>query len=702
MIHHLPDTISLVHQLPGRIRLRIPQMRYHPQGLVWLKRQLLSFRGVNGVRLRPEACSAVITYDRGQTKGDALLQKALALDWPTHTEGEYDAEYCNSDNLLNLGGVVLAQLLPNNWAALPALLLTAPTLVEGAESLAHGQLKVEVLDAMALGLSMARGDHRTAMITQSLLTLGEYLEQETSRHSDALLADLMQPREHAVWVERQDRRAAIQSSELVNGDLMLLGPGDNIPADGTVLRGVGLINQSSMTGESVPVRRERGAWVYAGTQVQDGNITVRAERVGDESSAANIRRFISDSLSQRSETQRVTQQMADRRVAITMGVGAMVFALTRDWQRLASVFLVDYSCALKLSTPIAFKSIMSRAAGQGLLLKGGRAIEKLATVDTAVFDKTGTLTHGDMLVTDVVSFDPKKAWAERLLAIAASVEEHSNHPLAKAVVAAAAHHELPHINHGEVEYVIAHGLQCEMDGHRMVVGSRHFLSCHCHIDFIPFENEIAALEALGRHLLFIGLDDSLVGMIGLQDDVRAEAVNVIQRLRELGVKNVIMLTGDGAEKAQQLAQALSIDRFFAQATPESKVDIVRDLQQQGHRVLFIGDGINDAPVLTQADVGMAMNQSTELAQQAADAVLLQDSLDGVVTACEMAQAAMRLVNSNIRLTEWVNSSIMLAAAMGWLKPTASALLHNGTTLGVLLRSLAAAKNRRHPDAGSAD
>ncbi|MCL2899623.1 heavy metal translocating P-type ATPase [Brenneria tiliae] len=701
MIRHLPETITPVHQLPGRIRLRIPQMRRRPQGLAWLKRQLLSFSGVNGVRLRPEACSAVITYESGRTNGEILLQKAQELDWTACSHGDYEAEYCGSDNLLNLGGVALAQLLPGNWAALPALLLTAPTLAEGADSLAHGQLKVAVLDALALGLSMARGDHRTAMITQSLLTLGEYLEQETSRHSDALLADLMQPREHPVWVERQGKREEIQSGELVNGDLMLLGPGDNIPADGTVLRGVGLINQSSMTGEGVPVRRERGAWLYAGTQVQDGNITVRAERVGDESSTASIRRFISDSLSQRSETQQVTQQMADRRVAITLGAGAAVFALTRDWQRLAAVFLVDYSCALKLSTPIAFKSIMSRAARQGLLLKGGRAIEQLAAVDTVVFDKTGTLTHGDMLVTDVVSFDPQKAWAERLLAIAASVEEHSNHPLAKAVVAAAAHLELPHINHGEVEYVIAHGLLSEMNDHRMVVGSRHFLSCHYQIDFSEFEDEIDRLESLGRHLLFIGLDERLVGMIGLQDNVREEAVDVIRRLRDLGVKNVVLLTGDKTEKARQMAQALSIDAFFAEATPESKVDVVRDLQRQGRRVLFIGDGINDAPVLTQADVGMAMSRSTELAQQAADAVLLRDNLQGAVTACEMAQEAMRLVNSNIQLTEWVNSAIMLAAAVGWLKPTASALLHNGTTLGVLLRSLAA-KNRRHSATNVAD
>ncbi|MGL4860486.1 MAG: heavy metal translocating P-type ATPase, partial [Enterobacteriaceae bacterium] len=369
-----------------------------------------------------------------------------------------------------------------------------------------------------------------------------------------------------------------------------------------------------------------------------------------------------------------------------------VFALTRDWQKLASVFLVDYSCALKLSTPITFKSIMYRAARQGILLKGGRAIEQLAAVDTVIFDKTGTLTHGDMQVTDVVSFHPDKDWAQHLLAIAASIEEHSNHPLAEAVVAAAQDHALPHINHGEVEYVIAHGLLSELDGHQMVIGSRHFLQEHYAIDFSEFEQEIEQLEAVGRHLLFIGLDAHLVGMIGLQDTLRDETQEIISQLRQLGIAQIVMLTGDKEQKARQLATSLGVDRYFAQATPESKVEVVQQFQQQGHRVMFVGDGINDAPVLTQADVGMAMNRSTELAQQAADAVLLQDSLHGVVQACELSRQAQKLVRSNIRLTEWVNSSIMLAAALGGLKPTASALLHNGTTMAVLLRALMAKKS----------
>ncbi|PHI32121.1 heavy metal translocating P-type ATPase [Budvicia aquatica] len=683
--------VTLVHKLPGRLRARIPYLRQNQDVAGWLKTQLLSLAGVRSVRLRPAAASAVLTYDINKTDELTLLAQLNAIDWSLATDSEYETEYCGGDNLLNIAGLAMTQFLPKRWAALPAMVLIAPTIAEGIDSLRHRELKVEVLDGLALGLSMVRGDYRTAMLTQSLLTLGEYFEQETSRHSDELLSQLMQPQYHPVWIERDGTSCEINAEQLTNGDVMLLGPGDNIPADGTVLRGVGLINQASMTGESVPVRRECGAWVFAGTQVQDGNIAVRADKVGDESSTANIRRFITESLSQRSETQQVTQKMADRRVAITLAAGAGVFALTRDWNRLASVFLVDYSCALKLSTPIAFKSIMYKAANSGLLLKGGRAIEQLADIDTVVFDKTGTLTYGDMLVTDVVSFDPKHTWAERLLAIAASVEEHSNHPLARAVVSAAKQHELPHINHGEVEYVIAHGLISELDDHRMAIGSRHFLHEHYNIDFGPFESQIDELEEQGRHLLFISLDERLVGMIGLQDNVREEAAEVISQLRDLGVKNVVLLTGDKYHKAEQMAKELGIDRFYAEATPESKVSVVQSLQEQGCRVMFVGDGVNDAPVLTQANVGLAMNRSTELAQQAADAVLLQDSLHGVVVARELSVEAMRLVNSNIRLTEWINSGIMLAAAMGRLSPTYSALLHNGTTMGVLLRSLAARK-----------
>lgn len=690
----MSNALSVVSELPGRVRFRLSYLKERPELAGWLHKQIWSFVGVQNVRLRPSCGSVTIEYDPEQTQVARLEDQLVELDFDIAKQQPYEAEYGVGDNLFNLAGWGLTKLLPARARMFPALGVSAPTIFDGFSDLfVERQLTVEVLDALALSLSIYRRDYNTAMLTQTLLTLGEYMEQQTSRSSDRLLAQLMQPKAGKVWVQRRGTQEQIALSELVKDDLMLLGPGDVIPADGSIVKGVAQINQSTMTGESLPVKRGKDSWVYSGTTVQEGQITVQAKQVGDESSVAHIRRFIIDSLSQRSETQKVTQEMANRRVWITLGVGALVFMLTRDLNRLASVFLVDYSCALKLSTPIAFKSIMYRAANTGLLLKGGRAIEQLAEVDTIVFDKTGTLTHGDMDVTEVVSFGANKAWAKHLLAIAASVEEHSNHPLASAIVHAAEINNLPHIPHGEIEYVIAHGMVCETENkHRMVIGSRHFLEKHHHIQFDKVEDEIVRYEENGCHLLFISIDKKLVGMIALKDHVREEAVQVIAKLKELGIAHTVLLTGDHERKAKPLAEALGIDEVYANASPEEKVDVVKQLQQRGHKVWYVGDGVNDAPVLTQADVGMAMQQSTDLAQQAADAVLLQDSLYGVLAARELALEAMGLVKSNIKATEWVNTAIMMAAALGYLKPGMSALLHNGTTLGVLLRSLAARKS----------
>ncbi|WP_434777853.1 heavy metal translocating P-type ATPase [Neisseria sp. Ec49-e6-T10] len=681
--------VSVIHQIPGRVRFRVPDLKQYKHAAGGLHLYLAALTGVKNVRLRPEAASVVIEYDI-HTISIEQLQHALSnLIWENITQTAYETEYCGADNLMNLIGLAATQFLPKKIAILTAATLTAPTIIEGFTELSHKQLTVEVLDALALSLSLFRQDYRTAMLTQSLLTFGEYMEQQTTRRSDELLTELMHPKSAKVWIKRKNKEIYINTDDLRKNDLMILGPGDMIVADGTIISGLALINQATMTGESLPVRRSKGAWVYSGTVIQEGNIVVQAEKVGAESSTAHIRQFIIDSLSQRSYTQQVTQQMADRRVLITLAAGASVFALTQDINRLASVFLVDYSCALKLSTPIAFKSIMYRAAQNGLLLKGGHAIEQLADVDTIVFDKTGTLTHGDMLVTDVVSFDSEHVWAEDLLAIAASVEEHSNHPLAAAIVQAAGTHNLPHIDHGEVEYVIAHGLMCELDEHAMVIGSRHFLEKHHDIDFAPYEAQIEPYEYSARHLLYISLDGRLSGMIGLKDHIREEAFEVIKQLKQLNIKHTVLLTGDKYSKAKELGDTLGIDEVIAQASPEDKVNIVKQLQAQGKKVWFVGDGVNDAPVLTQADIGLAMQKSTELAQQAADAVLLQDSLIGVLTARQLALEAMKLVSSNIKITEWINTGIMLAAALGHLSPASSALLHNGTTISVLLRALLA-------------
>ncbi|HEQ3587323.1 TPA: heavy metal translocating P-type ATPase [Vibrio harveyi] len=680
-------SIQVKHHFPGRIRFKASALRHHRDVGTWIETSLMAIQGISAVRVNESAQSVVVEYDTQLLQAKTVEERLSQLDLAEATQEEAEHKFTRGDIAMNVIGTIAAALLPNKWGALSTATLIAPTLYEGLSDLKDKNISVEVLDAIAVGLSAWRGDYRTAMMTQSLISLGEYMEQKTSRNSDQLLADLMRPQESIVWRVDGTQRTQVNSTELDVGDVIELAPGVSIPVDGTIIKGAALINQSSLTGENVPVRREESAVVYSGTSVHEGTIQVRVDKVGSEATTAKIAKLIYDSLSEKSEIQQVTQDMANRRVKITLGIGAAVFALTQDINRVASVFLVDYSCALKLSTPVTFKSIMYRAAQQGILFKGGSAIEKLVKIDTCVFDKTGTLTHGDMQVTDVIPLCDSNT-ARDLLAIAASVEEHSNHPLSQAVVNAAKHNQLPHIEHGEVEYVIAHGLKSIMNDHELIMGSRHFLEVHESVDFTPFEDVIKKYEAQGRHLIFISHQNVLIGMIGLRDHLREDALDTLNALHQFGVKELIMITGDSQFKASILADELKLDRVFAEAVPSEKSTIVEALQAEGRTVMFVGDGVNDAPALTAADVGVAMGRGTELARQVADVVLLRDQLYGLAEARELANIAMHVINSNIKIAEYVNSGIMLAAALGWLNPTMSALLHNGTTLSILGRSAA--------------
>ncbi|MCL1139486.1 heavy metal translocating P-type ATPase [Shewanella pneumatophori] len=687
-------SLRIKHHIPGRIRFKLDRSQTLTDCGEWIKHSLMAIQGLSSVRVNEDAYSIVIDYDDSLLDPSTIEARLTELNLAEAELTAAEHQFTRGDIAMNIIGTLSAALLPGKWGALSTATLIAPTIFEGINDLKNKQVTVEVLDAIAVGLSAYRGDYRTAMMTQSLISLGEYMEQETCRKSDKLLAELMLPQASIVWrINADGSKQQVNSETLVVDDIIELTPGSAIPVDGIVIDGAALINQSSLTGESVPIRRELDAYVYSGTSVHEGTIKVRVDKVGSEATTAKIAQLIYDSLSEKSEIQQVTQDMANRRVKITLAMGAAVFALTQDINRVASVFLVDYSCALKLSTPVTFKSIMYRAAQQGILLKGGSAIEKLAEIDVCVFDKTGTLTYGDMEVTDVVPFNCSGVSCARdLLAIAASVEEHSNHPLSQAIVNAAKQHQLPHIDHGEVEYVIAHGLKSTVNDHCLVMGSRHFLEAHENVDFTEFESQIRHYEDLGRHLIFISHKGELMGMIGLRDHLREDVQQTLNQLRELGIKQIMMISGDSVYKANMLGEDLKLDRVFAEATPESKSTIIDSLQQQGHKVMFIGDGVNDAPALTKANVGIAMCNGTELARQAADVVLLQDRLAGVSETYHLAKIAMGMINNNIKIAEYVNSGIMLAAALGWLSPAMSALLHNGTTLGILARSLAIKNN----------
>lgn len=688
-----PLTYRLLHALPGRLRLRMPILA---EGAIAqsLRHWIEAAEGVDEVRINARALSLVIHYDASELSAEALLERLqlfrpatdLALAPPVSDDPSIAPL---ARNLLTL---LLLPVLPRPAQYLVTLLNIGSKLAKGADTLIHEGVKVEVLDALAVGLSASRGKLYTANITDLLLTLGEYLEERTQQHSDRLLRRLLRPAPGLAWVERAGQLVQVPGDAVRVGEIVVVGVGETIAVDGRVVSGAALVNQSAVTGEDVPVAREAPKRVVAGSVLVEGQLRIEATRVGEETTMARVARFIQESLDQPSKTQRMADELADKRVYLTLISAGTVYALTRDLTRVQSVFLVDYSCALKLGTPVAFKSGLHQAARHGVLIKGSEAMERLAEIDTLVFDKTGTLTHSELAVTDVVVLDP--AWdltEEELLAMVASVEEHTTHPLSQAVVEAARERDLQHISHGEVNYLVAHGLSAPLERCRIMVGSRHYLEEHEGIAFEAHEALIARLLDEGKILLFVACEQGLIGVIGLRDSLRADAEATLKRLRAAGIGRLIMISGDRREKAEAIGRTLGLDAIHAEVRPEEKAALITALQAEGRKVGFVGDGINDGPALRVADVGIAMSRGADLARASADIVLTDDRLLAVADAREIALGTMRTIGTNFNAAVGINTAIMAGALLGRLSPVASALLHNGTTLGVLLNALRGAR-----------
>lgn len=688
----------VLHETPSRLRLCYPNLAapsFNPSQLgFWLETQA----GVREVRINRKGLCLVIVFDPHLTSRDQVLER---LDGyrpdpsPTFDHGSHGADDATP---LVASAATLAALpfLGNQGQQVLSLANISPIVIEGLSTLVQKGIKMEVLDALAVSLATARGEVYTANITAFLMALGKYLEHQTQRKSDRLLRALLQPEPAPAWVERDGKLVQVPGDQVVVGEVLTVGVGETVPVDGRVIDGLALVNQAAVTGENIPVRREPYQRVVAGSVLEEGRLRIEAQRVGSDTTIARVASFIQNALSNRSETQHLADELADKRVWLTLATGGLAYAITRDLTRLESVFLVDYSCALKLGTPMAFKSGMLKAAHHGVLMRGSVAIEQLAGVDTVVFDKTGTLTHSELVVTDVVTFQQQHLAEDDLLALVASVEEHASHPLAQAVVDAAKERDLKHITHGEVDYLVAHGLSAEVDGKRIVIGSRHFLEEHHFIAFGPQEKVIQRLLDEGKTLLFVGAAShgkkrgAPIGLVALRDTLRAEAAGALARLRSLGVTELVMITGDKQAKAEALAVELDMDSFHAEVVPERKAEIIRALQGQGRRVAFVGDGINDGPALSVANIGIAMPRGADIARATADIVLIDDRLDAVADALAIAKGTMALIHSNFHLAIGINSAVLAGAVLGWLNPVMSALLHNGTTIGVLLRALAGA------------
>ena len=672
----------IVHELSGRLRIRCSQFSSRDFNPAYLEAVLENINGVENARINTWASCIVVCYDGSFSTKEAVITNLESIPVESCRPGGRP-DLINPITLVSLGIFTLvSRFLPRPLSLGISLLVALPTLVRGIVILFTKGIKVDVLDGAVVGFSLMRRDYFTSNAVVFLLTLGEYLEQLSEDKTTNMLRSLLRPQVEKVWVEKEGLEISMAVTDVMIGDIVVCGPGEMIPIDGQVVSGDALLNQSSITGESVPIHVEPGNDVLSGSLVEEGKIKIEARQVGSDTGMARINSFLENSLRSRSPSQKNSEELADKLVPLTFGLGLGLFVLTRDVSRAASVLTVDYSCSIKLSNPVAVKSAMYTAARNGVLLKGSQSMDSLAAVDTIVFDKTGTLTSGVLQVVDVI---PVNLLDENeLLALAAGAEEHYTHPVAKAVVKEAQHRglELPTI--GQVDFIVAHGVSAYVDGERVLVGSRHFIEDDERIDCSEADELINDLHSQGKSLLFVAGNKKLAGIIALRDDVRSEAPAVLKELKCLGMKRIVVLTGDHCDTARALVKELSeVDEVYWELKPEEKAKIVTRLQQEGSKIAFAGDGVNDAPALVTAEVGICMPGGADLARESAEVILLRDDLRTLVTARQIAMKAQQTIKNGFNATVGFNTLFLILASLGRISPVTAALLHNTNTIGIL-------------------
>ena len=556
----------------------------------------------------------------------------------------------------------------------------------GLKSLRHGRLDVPVLDATAITAAMLQKDISTAGSVMLLLRVGELLEEWTYQKSVHDLADNMSLHIDTVWKVVDGSEVEVSLSDIQAGDLVSVKMGSTIPLDGEVARGDAMVNQASMTGESLPVHKTPGLTVYAGTVVEDGEITIRVKGGAGSNRYDRIVQMIQDSEAFKSNLESRANHLADSLVPWCLGGTLLTYLLTRNLTRAMSILMVDFSCALKLSMPLAVLSAMRECSTHKITVKGGKFLEAVAQADTIVFDKTGTLTLAKPKVADVLCFNGYDR--ATVLRYAACLEEHFPHSVANAIVRQAADEGLTHDEmHSKVEYIVAHGIASMVDGKRIVIGSGHFIfdDEHC---VIP-EGEEALYENRPEEYshIYMALDGELVAIICIQDPLRPEAPQVLQNLRKAGFKQLVMMTGDSERTAAAVAAKIGVDKFYAEVLPEDKARFVKEAKQSGHRVVMVGDGINDSPALSEADAGVAIAEGADIAREIADITISAHDLQQLVVLKEISTLLMKRVQFNYDFVITFNAGLIGLGVLGILPPATTALLHNGSTIAISLHSM---------------
>ena len=683
---------KIEHEIRGRVRLHICQKRMTCRQADQLEYFLTKLNGVISVKVVERNQDVVICYSDNREEMLRAIQrfsyeKAEAPESYLQNSGrEMNGEYWEkmvNHVVLHYGKKIF---LPLPVRTFLTTLKSVKYIWKGVRTLAKCRIEVPVLDATAIGVSMLRGDFSTASSVMFLLGFGEILEDWTHKKSVDDLARSMSLNVSKVWLITEDSEVQVGTDEIKPGDRVRIHMGTVIPFDGIVTEGEAMVNEASLTGESMPVAKHESSYVYAGTVMEEGELTIRVKETSGSTKFEKIVTMIEETEKLKSAVESKAEHLADRLVPYTLAGTALTYALTRNVTKALSILMVDFSCALKLAMPISVLAAIREANAHHITVKGGKFLEAVAEADTIVFDKTGTLTKAQPTVVDVVSFNGDSK--ENLLRLAACMEEHFPHSMAKAVMDAAKERGLTHEEmHSKVEYIVALGISTMVDGRKAIIGSHHFV----------FEDEKCTIpvgkEELFRNLpeeyshLYLGIEGKLAAVICIEDPLRPEAPEVIKQLRKAGFTQIVMMTGDSDRTAKAIAARVGVDKYYSEVLPEDKAKFVEEAKAQGRKVLMVGDGINDSPALSAADVGIAISDGAELAREIADITIGADDLSVMVTLKEISNGLMDKIHKNYRRIVGINGSLIALGVTGVIQPTMSALLHNTSTLLIGMDSM---------------
>lgn len=680
------------HEIKGRIRIHILQSRMTFEQADTLEYYLSNNKLVTSVKVRERLQDATISYIGSREDIIKLLTsfKYNNVEVPDvylqNSGRELNREYW--DKLVNKVFLYGANkiFLPNPIRECITLTKSVKYLWNGVRTLASRKIEVPVLDATAIGVSIARNNMNTAGSIMFLLGIGEILEEWTHKKSVDDLARSMSLNVGKVWLCQGEQDVLVSTSDVREGDLVRVHMGNIIPFDGTVVSGEAMVNQASLTGESIPVQKNAEGIVYAGTVLEEGELVIRVDQTNGSSRYEKIVTMIEESEKLKTSMESKASHLADKLVPYTLLGTGLTYALTRNATKALSVLMVDFSCALKLAMPISVLSAIREASLHNITVKGGKYLEAMAEADTIVFDKTGTLTKANPTVVDVVSFNGQDS--DELLRIAACLEEHFPHSMAKAVVDAAAEKNLEHEEvHSEVEYIVAHGISSMIDGQKVVIGSHHFVfeDEKCTVDSEKMDT-FNSLPPEYSHL-YMAINNRLAAVICIEDPLREEAAAVIQSLKMAGIGKVVMMTGDSDRTAKAIAKKAGIDEYYSEVLPEDKANFVEKEKAKGRKVIMVGDGINDSPALSAADIGVSISDGAEIAREIADVTIGADNLYEIVTLKALSNSLVKRIDKNYRFIVSFNAGLIVLGVAGIIPPTMSALLHNGSTLAIGMKSM---------------